>query len=992
MLKWLDQFFATFFLYLKQPIESFIRLETAADDMTLVAEDGSLISFIRVEGARQIIGPEEYERIVEDATVKLGARFDRPGYAMQIHFTRDPERSSAELKSLLRPPRASAKAVGMDVQDLLNERSAHLANFLSWEATWFVLWTRPASLTKSEMERDKRNRRKKSWPLAEAAQFPLAALDSLRSRHHSFVVSVLASLGELGLHARQTDTHGALRAVRMSLYPSRSGEGWKPCLPGDPIPPRAPSKDNDFSDVLWPKLSRQICVGDAEVKGPSTVRVDDYLWSSVDMTLAPMEPSPFPQLLGRLVEANVPFRISFLIESGGIGGTAMKKFVASVLGFTNDINKQIKTSLDALTQISHEEPVVRLRISMATWAHHSNPDLLEERVAGLVQAVEAWGYCQVSQIAGDPLEGVMSSALGIACASTAPAAIAPLSDVMRLLPWQRPSSPFTAGPVLFRTEDGRVWPYQTGSTLTTTWFDLIFAQPGAGKSVLMNALSFGTCLSSGLSKLPYIAIIDIGPSSSGLISLVRESLPPDRQHEAAHYRLRMTPDYSINPFDTQLGCREPLPDERSYLVSLLVLLCTPPGQEAPYDGITQLAGLVIDEMFRWRNDSGANAEPRPYLSHIDDDVDAAIKAHDLHLSDDAYWWDVVDGLFEKNAIHEAGLAQRYAVPTLTDAVTGARRPQIRSLLEETRIGAGAESVIHAFERMITSAIREYPILGSVTRFDISDSRVCALDLGEIAPQGDEAADRQTAIMYMLARHALVRHWWLGEDILRNMPIKYRSYHEARARDIRETPKRLCYDEFHRTSKSPAVRAQVVRDVREGRKWGVQIVLASQLLEDFDADMVDLATGVWILGAAVSDRAVSAAAERFGLSETARWIMRHRLTGPRATGAPSLLVMATNEGRYEQFLINTLGPIELWALSTSAEDVAIRTQLYSRLGAAKARQMLAVNFPGGSARQELKRRTNMRIDKGEIEQAATSAVVDEIVEELVHAAIKTQVAA
>ena len=159
------------------------------------------------------------------------------------------------------------------------------------------------------------------------------------------------------------------------------------------------------------------------------------------------------------------------------------------------------------------------------------------------------------------------------------------------------------------------------------------------------------------------------------------------------------------------------------------------------------------------------------------------------------------------------------------------------------------------------------------------ARICAVDLGEVAPQGDANADRQTGIMYMLARHTLVRHWWLGEDTLKLMPPRYRPHHENRLRDIRETPKRICYDEFHRTSRTRAVRSQVIRDVREGRKWGVQIVLASQLLDDFDDNMVDLATGVWILGAAVSERAVTQTAERFGLSETARWVMRNRLTGP-----------------------------------------------------------------------------------------------------------------
>jgi intracellular multiplication protein IcmB len=717
-------------------------------------------------------------------------------------------------------------------------------------------------------------------------------------------------------------------------------------------------------------LRQQLCTGDAMVVSPSIVRIGNLLWSGVDMTLAPAEPAPFTQLLNRLIDNDVPFRISFLIESAGAHATGFRAFAAGVLAFTNGVNRQIRDSLRALQKLSQSEPVVRLRISLATYAPSNDRKLMENRLSVLTQAIEAWGYCQASSAGGDPLEAALSSVLGIACASTAPAAIAPFHEVVKLFPWQRGSSPFSEGPVAFRTPDGRLWPYQTGSTLTTAWFDLIFAQPGSGKSVLMNALNLGTILSSGTSKLPYIAILDIGPSSSGLISLVRDALPLERRHEAVHFKLRMTPEYAINPFDTQLGCRYPLPEERAYLTELLTLLCTAPGFQT-YDGMAQLAGLCVDEMYRWRDDSGANMEPRPYLVRVEHEVDAAISKYDIHLPADPYWWDVVDSLFEQGAYHEAMLAQRHASPTLVDAVTAARRPQIRALLEEAQVTSSSESVIHAFERM-----------ASVTHFDIGAARVAAIDLQDVAPQGDEMASRQTAIMYMLARHALIRVWWLGPDMLRAVPEKYRGYHELRIRDVRETPKRICFDEFHRTSRTNAVRAQVVRDVREGRKWGVQIVLASQLLDDFSKDMVDLATGIWICGTAVSDRAVTETAERFGLSDTARWVMRYRLTGPRASGAPVLLLLLTTEGLYEQHLVNTLGPIELWALSTSVEDVTLRTSLYTAIGALRARQVLAQFFPTGSARHEIKRRVVLRAERGEIDTSTTSVVIEEMTEELV----------
>lgn len=986
-MRFLDKILGPFQMALKQAVETFIRLETADDATTMAASDGSLLTYVRVDGSRQVIGSEEYQYLIEGATLKIGARFDRQGHALQVYFVRDPNRIRPYLEDLLRPSRLTAESIDLDVKDVFDERVRHLSRYLSYEECYFVLWTRPSSLSRNELKRAGSDFRKKKWVNAGYAQYPLAALDALRTRHKSYVASIMSSLDELGIRAEILPVHEGLLAVKNNLYPTKAHEEWRACLPGDPIPARAPMDATDMSEILWPSLRQQMALADAQIINESVVRIGDLLWGGADITLAPMEPSPFPMLLNRLFEARVPYRISFMIEGGGAYSTQFRAFAATILGVTNALNKQVKFSLEGLQRMARKEPVVRLRISLATWAPADNMRLLQDRLSNLIQATESWGYCQVSEFSGDPLDCVMSSAMGIHCAGTAPSAIAPMYEVMKLMPWQRPSSPFEKGAMLFRTPDGKVWPYQTGTNVTTTWFDLMFAQPGAGKSVLLNSMNIACCLTPGLSRLPYVAIIDIGPSSSGMISLIREALPEDRQYEVMHYRMQMQHKYAVNPFDTQLGCRYPMIDERSYLVELLTLLCTPPGQGKPYDGIQQLSGLVVDEMYRWRDDSSANAEPRPYLPRLDHDVDEAIRKHNLHLPSDPYWWDVVDRMFDLGEVHAAGLAQRHAVPTLADSVTACRRPQIRTLLEETGVGLTTETVINAFERMVTSAIREFPILAGVTQFDVSGSRVCAIDLMDVSPQGDDTADRQTSIMYMLARHILVRSWWVGTEMLEHIPEKYRSWHELRLQDIMETPKRLCYDEFHRTNKSPSVRSQVVRDVREGRKRGVQIALSSQLLDDFDADMVDLATGIWVLGAAISEQAVDNIRERFGLSETARNIIRYKLTGPRAGGAPVLFVLGTVEGRYEQHLLNTLGPIELWALSTSSEDVAIRTRLYDRLGAHRARQMLAANFPGGSARGEIKRRIAMLADKGEARAAALSRVIENIVEELVEASHK-----
>lgn len=187
----------------KQSIASLINLETADNATTLVSIDGSLISYVKIQGSKQIIGDEEYNKIIEASTIKIGARFDRQGHAMQVFFARDPNRIRKELETLVRPSRITAESCGLEMDDLFSERIAHLERFLTHEECYFVLWTRPTVLTKSEHERSSKEakERAKEWLNAGQAQYPFAALDPLRTRHKSFITSVLSALNELGIGA-----------------------------------------------------------------------------------------------------------------------------------------------------------------------------------------------------------------------------------------------------------------------------------------------------------------------------------------------------------------------------------------------------------------------------------------------------------------------------------------------------------------------------------------------------------------------------------------------------------------------------------------------------------------------------------------------------------------------------------------------------------------------------------------------------------------------
>ena len=90
----------------------------------------------------------------------------------------------------------------------------------------------------------------------------------------------------------------------------------------------------------------------------------------------------------------------------------------------------------------------------------------------------------------------------------------------------------------------------------------------------------------------------------------------------------------------------------------------------------------------------------------------------------------------------------------------------------------------------------------------------------------------------------------------------------------------------------------------------------------------------------------------------------------------------DNAKYEQMLVNTLGPIELWALSTTPGDTALRNRLYDRVGFSRGVAASGEDISAGSALKEIERRKSERLRSGEIDARAQSGVVDELAEELV----------
>jgi intracellular multiplication protein IcmB len=981
-------------LALKQPLASFCDVETSHGE-ALVTKQGDYVSLLRIDGMQRMATRADIERAAEALRLDLSGALETGGHAIVGWYASDPDLAGVEIERVnIGACRRVAEELGADLSNILEERLKLWSKTMRWEGAYFCLWTQRGVLTKEEKKHVKEEHAaaaKECPRIGDAQKFYLRS-EIMAAHHSGFVSRVAGAFRGLDIPVAEVTAHDGLRIAREAMFRETAGTGWRVILPGDKVMPRLPEEHIKYPSKegwLWPAIRDQLFLCDAVTHGGDRVEIGENEYTSVDMAVGPEDPRPFVELVSRLGQDRIPWRCSIVIEGGGNGGMLLKQAGATFLAIFPG-NQDLRRAFAFLRQQreDHNHISIKLRASFATWAPVGEARKLRRRRASLLQRLEAWGNCKASSVAGDPLEGAMSSVPALAMTSTAGPSLALLGDALAMLPWSRSGSPWEQGSVLFRQPNGAMWPYDpSGGSKRPLVLDIFVAPPGSGKSVLANTINLGLCLSPAVigprgAKLPLIGKADIGPSAQGFVRLVQEALGPARRHEAIYSLMQFAPGYEFNVFDLQVGCEYPLPLERAFLQNFLALATLPPDQSTPFEGMSQLIGMVIDEAYRLCTDV-PGASPKRYRRGVEPAVDAAIErcGITLHL-EDPHWRDVVTALCEHGEYRLGEVAQRHAVPLMQDLINAARSEQVKVMFSELRIAETAENAPDLFARYIYDVVRKYPTLNSPTKLDFGPARIIVLDLAEVAPTGSSAANRQTEMMYLLARHILARNFFLKPDYLEYVPGHVREYHRVRFEEMYQSVKRLDYDEWHRTQGSPQVRAQAELDVREGRKHNIQLGFSSQRLGDMGDGIVSQSTGRFVLRAGDEEEA-KRIIERFNLSEASAEIVRHRLHGPGPTGAPFLAVLEVGNAKYEQMLVNTLGPVELWALSTTPGDTALRNRLYGRVGFGEALRRLAKVFGAGSAVTEIERRRSELANRGELESRAEAGVVEELCDELVN---------
>jgi intracellular multiplication protein IcmB len=430
----------------------------------------------------------------------------------------------------------------------------------------------------------------------------------------------------------------------------------------------------------------------------------------------------------------------------------------------------------------------------------------------------------------------------------------------------------------------------------------------------------------------------------GLITLLKNALPIGLKTLVAGYRLRATPDYAINPLDAPLGLRAPLPSHLAFLVNFLCLLATPLGQSAPPDGTAGIVRVALEAAYAEACDPG-----KPFDQTLAPELAEKAFAAGFAPNEASAYWDLTDYFFKKGLINEAHEAQRLASPTLADVVAQVRRSPGLKATYGFKVALTGENILDYVWRSLTEAIGEYRILAKPTRFSVGEARIVSLDLDEVAPRGGgPAGDKRAAVMYMLARHAVGARFFLTPADVPLTPPLYREHHRQNVQNLRQTPKRLCYDEVHRLTGLKAASAQLVADLttsaRESRKWNLSIGLYSQAPEDFPAIFQELATAVFVLGVG-TQAGLDDLTKTYGFNESVA-LGLSRLSPPGPRGSSLAALFKTQSGRTQDLLTLALSPELRWAFSTTAEDAAIRDELYRRFGVERTLSALATRWPAG----------------------------------------------
>lgn len=948
---------------------------TAIDQHTFITESSDLITVFKLNGRYSSMGAEGLAANGERLSIILSTLLNSPLHSVQFIYDKEKSQSKKKLSELTDSNKFSAEKIGLDTEiseHFINESVDTICNYVAEESGYLVLYTYMKGLSRRELQeerkridRKKSNAKKKTKKLFDLnsvgsfGQPPLATSHSLIHKHRNLARMILKEFQDnpMSLQLSMLEVHNAIYEIRKLVSPNQTSSKWSPYLPGDQIPMFSePFKYGKFDNLYYPAIATQIFKHQPENINLSTVQIGEEFYKTLAIDLMPKQPSLFNKLVDAIPE-DIEWRASLHLIGGHKKHLSKLKTVKGLAQFCRffrplnwEYHDDIIDGSKNLIKIASEEALCGLKVHITVKG--KTEDEVEQNFNSVLQVTQNWGECDTIEIVGDPFDAYCSTLPGFDLNTYGRAIVAPLTDIIPLLPIDRPCSPWEKPDLLFRV-GSKVFPYSPVSDLQRAIIDIYVGDMGGGKSVLMNQINRAICFTSGLVKLPKVGVLDIGPSSQGFITSIKAALPSSRHGEVVHLQLKNRRDNAINVFDLPVGFSRPTTYHAEFLKNFLTLLFTPNNTGKPKEYTSEISAMLVNELYEEAMFNPVEYQPnlcpqiadlldsKPFLHKHAENFASERKGKKAKLS----WIDIVKALIDEGLFIEAGIAQKYAVPTIKDIPRLLNSSKtINDFLGNLESGKQLRSHL---EMMIQNAVDEYRLLTDVSQLNLSQARIIALDLQAVAVKENK---KKTALMYMLGRHIVGGDFYFSKDDLRIFDEDsaiYR-YHEKKILEDASQIKRLTYDELHRISGLEAINNQLKLDVRETRKFKVSIGMASQKLSDIPQEVIDLASNIFSL-TPQNESVAKETANIIGLNKSEKYHLQYDVKGATKHGAIFMWRCKLNNASFSRVTTNTVGPTALWADNTDSFDVSLRNYLLARLPYIEAIKLLAKSFKKGSAK-------------------------------------------
>lgn len=962
----------------------------------LALYSGSLVSVIALDGYMGQYIPDQFEKLrtAWEKFFQNGANDQSSkGFDLFWSYEYDPE-GMVEFTQAARERMVQASLRrGLDVRDVIEEEATLYGGICAKEQQFIFVVTHLDALPKADHKAARSRNLDDSRAMRKGAGSGvqgrgLKVLEAIHEQHVNKLTSFLEQAPKHGYAFTRLNAAESLKMMRHSMAPSTTGRGWSPKLTArdcriratDAVPhsvregQRADTKPLDWTFMMPPSLAEQM-VPDGVIDLGKYVVVEDRIYAPLYVSELAVEPRPIEEVLSIFYKRRLPVRIVYSLMANSDQANYWNRMFASMFTFASASNRQITAADKAMKAYKeHNGSVFGYGLSIVTWAKadieydlQGNGKISVAEIQSRAQDVETlmqqWGGQQLTSTFGCSVEAVMSATPGYMLPPTCPLAPQIESDVLTQLPLMRPAKLWDErNSIWLRSKEGVLSPYQPMSSRMSSMLTLVMGGMGFGKSNLISEHIFYFANHPEADSMPYIRGMDFGASSSGVMDMIKSSLPENRKHEAMFENFTNDGTLVKNLFDTRQGCRYPLADHKSFLLNFLSILCDDViGQLQGVANVMAVLDASVDRAYLNRDNRETGAQPTIYRHETADKLVAA-KVEEYNIRHDEFtsYWEVVDdlnmfGLKEKDkeALHAAKIAQRNCSPLLSDLVTACA--QLTKEFVDAPMVDG-KPLTSAIANSIQNSNRLFPCFAGITNTDISEARVCVFDMSSVFGRGiGPSEDFRRSVFFAAAFRLLTedlfvskletgrelherrKHFGLSEELV--------AWHNDYLERQDQVMKVFWGDELHRIGKVGGAFQIINSMAYEGRKYKVGIMLGTQMPEHFPGDMVKLATTVFIFGAAQSSENAATMQNLFDLTDAEREIIAG-ITKPNPSKGAEVFAIYKLDTRIQKVLLHfNLGKNKLWGYATGADERALRSILYKRGASTSwARGVLAKNVP------------------------------------------------